>query len=70
MWDGKYSYSERSEYCVELFNPSNRPAYANPRPLGLWDDTLPGGGYLKVCQDSPSDYHYHDGNNFKHMETY
>lgn len=62
-WDGRYSYNEKTELCIETFNGSSRI-------VKQYGYGVPPGFYLKFCQAGPNDFQVHDGTPFRGMEAY
>jgi hypothetical protein len=59
-WDGRFSYSEKTEICVEVFNDTRHDI--------TWHHQVPSGDYLKICADG--EYVVHDAAPFPHMQAY
>lgn len=60
-WDGRWSYSERSEMCVETFNGTNH----NIR-LNHYKWTVGTGLYIKWCNSN----YYTSDSPFPHMHSF
>lgn len=61
-WDGRYSYNEKTELCLELFNGTDHSL-----TFKTHHDT-PQGFYIRVCGDG--NYYVNDGTPFKGMKSY
>jgi hypothetical protein len=59
-WDGRFSYNEKTEICIEVFNGTRRDL--------TWHHQVPSGFYLKICADG--ERVVHDATPFPHMQTY
>jgi hypothetical protein len=61
-WDGRYSYNEKTELCLELFNGTTHD-------IRIYGGLLAPGFYIRTCEGN-NKYTVHDGTTFKGMETY
>jgi hypothetical protein len=59
-WDGKFSYNEKTELCIEVFNGTRHDI--------TWHHAVPSGFYLKICADG--EYFVNDATPFPHLQTY
>jgi hypothetical protein len=59
-WDGRFSYSEKTEICLEVFNGTRHDI--------KWHHEVPSGFYLKICADG--EYVVSDGRPLPHMQAY